>query len=104
MSQLDKEMADILEACLNNPDYLNGTNWMCQMVMEYFRDRGLLKSETFHLIKEQIYGSIGESLFLMVHLLDNNKIPRETRFQTPAYRRAARDHWEALIQQLRSQP
>lgn len=104
MSQLDKEMADILEVCLYKRDYLNGTNWMCRVVGTYFLERGLFGSDTYEEISKRIYASMDDAIFLMAYLMITGKVQRGTQYESSEYRKAAHAHWEQLIQELRSQP
>lgn len=109
------EVIEILEKALANPNYLadrrnpQSTIWFCSSVTQVIVERtpnGSWKKqsdEQTYICETYIYPSINEQLFLKTYLLATGAISEGVMYQSNDYHVAAKAHWQALIDKLKSE-
>ena len=107
------QVISILELALANPNYLadrseneKAVNWLCSSLHQVISDRYTCGQghEIKDLICEQhIYPSINQYLFLRSYLVGTDAIAEGTCYTDEAFKIAARNHWQTLINKLKQE-
>lgn len=94
------KLSEIIRMAINHPSYLNGRDWLCDIVWVVCLDIDIQNANLAEQTQSLILDSLGSSSFLRRYLIHIDKITSKTSYQSQEYKQPAFEHWNKLIEKL----